>query len=406
MNYFKQLYDGLSSIRLTLFLLVSSVLLVFFGTLDQVHFGIYHTQQKYFEHLFVVWSYPQQWVYGPLLQWFKLPMPGGYLLGPLLIINLACAHFRYFRPSLRKIGIPFIHGGIVLLLLGQLWTQVMQKEYFMWLAEGESGNFVESFHYDEFVLIDVTDPEMDTVYSWDAEALRRPGTTLSNENLPFDIEVLWYAANAAIFQRPPNAGTSFPPMPFNQGIGADNDLVAMAQPPTYAEGERNVTSAMVRVRADGSEIGTWLLTNLFRQTMPMRQEFPHQEFTHDGRKWRLALRFERRYLPAEIQLQEFRHDRYPGTDIPFNFSSDVRIHSSDTGNSRDALIYMNHPLRYAGLTFYQASFADNDTRSMFQVVSNPARWVPYIATVVTTLGLVLQFVMSLYFHTMRRRAER
>jgi hypothetical protein len=402
-----QIYAWLSSIRLTLFLLTASVLLIFFGTLDQVHYGIYHTQQKYFEHVFVIWSYPQQWIYGDALQWFKLPLPGGYFLGPLLVINLACAHFKYFRPSLKKIGIPFIHAGIVLLLLGQLWTQVRQTEYFMWLAEGERGHFVESFHYDEFVITDITDPDADIAYSWHEAALRERGQQLSHPDLPFTIEVLWHARNAAIFQRPPNAAAAFPQMPFDRGIGAENDLVAMAQPPTFAEGERNVTSAIVRLSdsSSGQPIGSWLVSNLFRQHMPMRQPFPHQEFTHGDRTYRVAMRFTRRYLPAEIELRDFHHDRYPGTDIPFNFSSDVRLHEFATGNARDTLIYMNHPLRYAGLTFYQASFADNDTRSMFQVVHNPARWIPYISTAITTIGLIVQFVVSLYFHVYRRRAS-
>jgi hypothetical protein len=399
----RQLTSFLSSIKLTLFLLTASVLLIFFGTLDQVKFGIYFTQQKYFEHAFVVWDYPVQWLGGEYLQWLQIPMPGGYLLGPLLIVNLAFAHFRYFRPSWKKIGIPFIHGGVVLLLLGQLWTQLWQVEYFLWLGEGERQNFVEAFHQDEFVLIDKTAEETDTVYSWDVEAVSKTGNTLSHPEIPFDIEVLWFARNASIFPRPPNSASSFPPMPFDRGLGAERNLVALPQRPTFAEGERNVTSAIVRIKDGPDAIGTWLVSNIFRQTLPMREFFPSQTFEHEGRTWELSLRFKRAYLPATIELVDFKHDRYPGTQIPYNFSSDVRIHEPGSNQGRDTLIYMNHPLRYAGLTFYQASFADNDTKSMFQVVRNPVRWVPYLACVITTLGLVLQFLTSLYFHSRRRR---
>lgn len=396
----KAFFSFLSSIKLTLFLLGFSVLLVFFGTLDQVHYGIYFTQQKYFEHVLTVWEYPAQWLYGEHLDWLHIPMPGGYLIGPLLVLNLACAHFRYFRPSLAKIGIPFIHAGIVLLLLGQLWTQIKQVEYFMWLEEGQSNHFVEAFHHDEFVVIDRTDPQKQAIVSWPAPLLSKRNTVLSDERLPFSIEVLWFARNAALFPRPPHAADSFPQMPFDQGIGADRDLVALPQNPTYADGERNATSAIVRLRGHDGPIGTWLVSNIFRQSMPMRESFPLQIFTHEGRTYEIALRFERHYLPASIQLLDFQHDRYPGTEIPFNFSSSVRIHEPGTGQ-RDTLIYMNHPLRYDGLTFYQASFANNDTMSMFQVVRNPARWIPYIACVITTFGLTLQFVISLFVHARR-----
>ncbi|NBD38783.1 MAG: ResB protein required for cytochrome C biosynthesis [Verrucomicrobia bacterium] len=397
-------FNFLSSIRLTLFLLAASLLLVFFGTLDQVHYGIYHTQQKYFEHAFVVWEYPAQWAFGEALSWLHLPMPGGYLLGPLLVVNLVCAHFHYFRPSWKKVGITLIHAGIVLLLLGQLWTQLRQVEYFLWLEEGQEQNFVEAFHYDEFVLIDKSGEETEQVFSWDARALRQEGRVLGNPELPFEAEVLWYARNAAIFPRPPQAGNRFPEMPFNRGIGEERDLVALMKKPTYAEGERNATSAIVRLRdkESGEPVGTWLLSNLFRQSLPMQQYFPPQTFEHDGREWEIALRFKRKYLPAEIQLLDFKHDQYPGTTIAYNFSSEVKILKPEEATGRTTLIYMNHPLRYAGLTFYQASFADNNTKSMFQVVRNPARWVPYVACAIVSLGLVLQFGISLYVHALRR----
>lgn len=396
-----------SSLRLTLFLLASSLILVFFGTLDQVHYGIYHTQLKYFEHAFVVWEYPQQWPFADALSWLHLPMPGGYILGPLLVINLIFAHFRFFRASWKKAGIGFIHAGIVLLLVGQLLTQIGQKEYFLWLAEGAQSNFVESFHYDEFVIIDTTDPAHNRVFAWDARALRDlDAPPLQHPDLPFTIETLWFARNAAIFPRPTDSTASFPPMPFDSGIGADRNLVALAQKPTFAEGERNVTSAIVRLRDRNANapIGTWLVANIFRQSLPMREAFPVQSFQFNGRSYQIALRFTRAYLPAFIKLLDFKHDRYPGTDIPFNFSSDVALLEGPDARQRNTLIYMNHPLRYEGLTFYQASFANNDTMSMFQVVHNPARWIPYIACVITTIGLLLQFSISLFVHSFKRRA--
>jgi hypothetical protein len=399
------IYRFLSSIRLTLFLLTASVLLILFGTLDQVHYGIYQTQQKYFEHVFVVWEYPQQWLLGSRLDWLQVPLPGGYLLGPLLLVNLACAHFRYFRPSWKKAGIPLIHAGVVLLLIGQLLTQLQQKEYFLWLAEGEQQNFVESFHDDEFVLVEEAEAGTRRVFSWDAADLGKVGTVLEREQLPFRVEVLWFARNAAIFPRPPMQPGAYPEMPFDRGIGADRNLVVLPQRPTFAEGERNATSAIVRLSDGDTVVGTWLVSNIFRQTIPVREVFPVQSFEHGGRRWEIAMRFKRKYLPAAIELVDFSHDKYPGTEIPYNFSSDVRILEPGT-SGRETLIYMNHPLRYSGLTFYQASFADNNTRSMFQVVRNPARWVPYAACALTTIGLILQFLISLFVHAPKRRAAR
>jgi cytochrome c biogenesis protein ResB len=71
-------------------------------------------------------------------------------------------------------------------------------------------------------------------------------------------------------------------------------------------------------------------------------------------------------------LKEFNHDRYPGTEIPKNFSSRVLLNRPDTGERREVLIYMNNPLRYWGETYYQASFDRDDQGSILQVVRKMA----------------------------------
>jgi len=113
----------------------------------------------------------------------------------------------------------------------------------------------------------------------------------------------------------------------------------------------------------------------------------------------------RHYEPYSLTLEKFSHDIYPGTDIPKNFSSKVRINPPGGGEGREVLIYMNNPLRYGGLTYYQAGFEPNDRTTILQVVRNPSWLAPYIACAAITLGLVIQFVMHLAaFGRGRRRA--
>ncbi|MCX7916215.1 MAG: cytochrome c biogenesis protein ResB, partial [Verrucomicrobiae bacterium] len=78
------------------------------------------------------------------------------------------------------------------------------------------------------------------------------------------------------------------------------------------------------------------------------------------------LRQTRYYKPFFITLLEFRHDRYPGTEIPKNFSSRIRIVRPATGEDREVLISMNNPLRYFGETYYQASFDPDDQGTVLQ----------------------------------------
>ena len=116
------------------------------------------------------------------------------------------------------------------------------------------------------------------------------------------------------------------------------------------------------------------------------------------------MRPERHYQPFSLTLEKFSHDMYPGTDIPKNFSSRVRINTPDGGPGREVLIYMNNPLRYAGLTYYQAGFEPNDHTTILQVVRNPSWLVPYISCGAIALGLVIQFLMHLVGFARGRRA--
>src|ERR1700675_1340265 len=100
-----------ASLRLTVVCLGFGMLLVFLGTLAQVHLGIHAVQARYFQSLLIFWSPPGA-------SW-KIPiLPGGYLLGTVLLANLITAHATRFQFSRKKIGIILLHFGVILLLIG------------------------------------------------------------------------------------------------------------------------------------------------------------------------------------------------------------------------------------------------------------------------------------------------
>ena len=80
-----------------------------------------------------------------------------------------------------------------------------------------------------------------------------------------------------------------------------------------------------------------------------------QSVSVGGKKFTFALRPERNYLPFSLTLLKATHTVYEGTDIPKDFRSRVQLQNPQTGENREVEIYMNAPLRYAGLTFYQLS---------------------------------------------------
>lgn len=396
----KSLFNLFASLKLTVWLLASSLVLVFFGTLDQVDLGIYAAQKKYFESFITLWGYPEQWPWGGSLKFLHLPIPGGYLVGPLLLANLLCAHFKFFRPRWSVVGIGLIHAGIVALLISQLATNLTQVESFMWMDEGETANYTTSFHDDELVIIETTDSDTDKVVAIPAKLLKE-GRPITHPRLPFRIETRNYYTNAIVTRA--TQGEQVQPSA-TQGLAPVMGLQAREIPPTYRENERNTTTAVVElVGADGT-LGTWLVSNVFEANLPA------QEFQYDGRTFQIVLRYQRHYLPFTLSLIDFTHEKYPGTEIPKNFSSKVTLVDPVENEDREALIYMNHPLRHGGLTFYQASFGPNsagqaDRASMLQVVRNPSWLIPYIACILVTLGMMWQFGWGLWKFSQRRAQQ-
>jgi len=384
--FLKNLGKGLGSLRLTVFLLAFSLLLVFFGTLDQVRMGIREAQKLYFESLFVVWRYPEMWHWGNVLKWIPVPLPGGYIVGPMLAINLIAGHIRYWRPRWSILGISFIHLGVIMLLLGQLVTNLFQKEDYMWLDEGAKANFVRSFRHDELYVNKVNQDGTKGVFAVPFENLEA-GASIPTP-FPFEVRVKEVFGNAEI--KPGGAVEGRSTYDVNQGIGVQFALGVRGVGSFHSDEQRDVRTAVVEVLKSGQNVGTWLVCNVFED------RFGEQAFTLDGQVYQIGLRFKQTPLPFTVTLLDFNHDRYPGTNIPSNFSSKVLVEHPAKGESKEVMIFMNNPLRYEGLTFYQASFAKQDTASMFHVVRNPGWLIPYIACIIVSIGLVYQFSVAGY----------
>ncbi|HTJ78846.1 MAG TPA: cytochrome c biogenesis protein CcsA [Rariglobus sp.] len=376
LRYFR---DFFVSIKLTVVLIAFSILLVFAATLDQANLGIWGIQQKWF-HTFVVF----QDVGGVALPLF----PGGYLIGGLLLINLLAAHIYRFQFLWRKTGILLTHVGLILLLVGELLSGIWQEEYFMRLNNGETKNYAESYRTTELAITDTTDPAFDNVVAIPDVLLERH-KTVQNALLPFRVVPKAFYPNSLLQSRP--AGSVTPTL---ATLGAGLTIDAAPQPASYKENADNTPAAYVELVSPDGSLGTFLVSTGLM--VP-------QSFTYAGRTWKISLRAKRLYRPFSLTLEKFSHDRYAGTDIPKNFSSRIHLNTPGGREDRDVVIYMNNPLRYAGLTFYQAGFANNDRTTVLQVVRNPSWLIPYIACSIMAAGLLIQFGIHLFGFVKRRR---
>jgi hypothetical protein len=387
------IFQFFSSLRLTVFLLGFSIVLVFFGTLDQVQYGIWHTQEMYFESFFVVWAFPAHAPGGDFLHWVRIPMPGGYTLGSMLLMNLVTAHFVRFKLTWTKSGIFMIHIGLMLLIVAELVTDLTAVESQMPVDEGGRSNFSQSYQDNELVFIDRSHPDHDQVHAIPA-SLMKPGGTLDVPDTDFSIRTINIYPNAEIGRA---KGTAVTNTPATKGAAVRMGIVVSPLPKSFADDEINTETAYVEVFKRGESLGIWLVSNV------LDERFPPQMIESDGKEWELAMRFQRQYYPFEVELIDFKHDRYPSTDVPHNFSSEVMVRHQDDNKSQKALIYMNHPLRYEGLTFYQASFANQDKTSIFLIVRNPGWLLPYFSVLLMGLGMCVQFGMHFVKFLKKRR---
>ncbi len=344
------------------------MVLVVLGTLAQVNIGTFAAQKEYFNSFLIYKSFGS----------VKIPMfPGGLSVGALWLANLASVFIVRFRWNRTAPGILIIHSGILVLLLGQLLTQMLSIESQMPIEIGQSSNFSESPRDMELAIV-ANDSGFDDVTAVPEKVLRRESLILP-PGKPFALRIKKYFRNAQI-QTSDGPSNSLA----DQGIGSR--VHVHEQPPVSSDDELNNVSVFAEILEGDKSLGTWLVA--------LGLGAP-QSFFAGGREYRLSIRAVRHYHPFTVTLKEFHHDIYPGTDIPKNFSSLVHLSDPEKNESRDALIYMNNPLRYGGLTFYQSSFGKNDTLSVFQVVRNPAWLTPYISCILVMLGLSIQFVASL-----------
>lgn len=381
--FFASIVGLFTSLRFTVVLIILSIVLVVAATLDQVNLGLLAVQEKYLRTFFVYGRLPGTNVGVPLF-------PGGYLVGGLLLLNLVAAHVYRFRFKWRNIGLLLTHAGLILLLVGELLTGLWQRESLLQLREAETRRYTEDFSRNELVLIDASDPNSDRVISIPEALVARRGA-IPDPGLPFHLRVADYLINAELRTRSQAAHAAAGVA--TAGIG--RQVAVQRLSPASKSDDRNVPAAFIEISAAAQSLGTWLVSPGLAEP---------QSFTHEGRTWRIAMRAKRYYVPFSVTLLKVTHDVYPGSEIPKNFASRVRVRSDDGRDDREVTIFMNNPLRYRGLTFYQHQMNKAEGFTGLQVVRNPSWALPYVASTMMGLGLVAQFGVHLFGFVRRRHA--
>jgi len=299
----------------------------------------------------------------------------------------------------RRAGIVLLHAGIGLMMANELVVYGLHTESQMSIHEGEAVNYSQDIRQIELAVIDPS-------YSKDEEKVVAipqsylvPGRPIDDKAIPFRVEVVRLLPNAsdrrALRGGEPNPATAGTGLhwtvdPLRPGAGTDTS------------GTVDMPAAYVHLvdKANGKDLGTYLV-GLFQSMRGLSEKV-----TVDGKPYRLTLRYKRLYKPYTIQLIDVRFDKYLGTNMARNYSSDIRLIDPSRHVDREVHIWMNNPLRYEGETFYQSQFqvdpANGTEVTGLQVVANTGWMIPYVACMIVATGLLAHFSIVLLRFLNRR----
>lgn len=383
-----RIFDVLSGFGLATILLLLLGLLTWFATLEQIDHGLYPTLNKYF-HWKSLFLFPElKFGTGEKEKWVMLPipLPGGYWVCALLFVNLVLGGVIRIRKGWRHLGNLISHFGIIFLLLGGGVAHHYSERGNMAVGEGESSDTAED--YFEYV-VEVAEikegapssihvirgPQIDDLTDGRSRVFRLP-------DLPFDLELAGYQVNAmpiAVTERAPQRGERV------------LDGYFLEESPPNNSAEANTAGCYARVlQRDGAVPVPFILAGASFHPFTVKQG--ERVFTVDMRKRLWA-------MPFTVRLDHFTAEFHPGTMKPAKFVS--KITRVENGVEAKQTIQMNEPMRYEGLTFFQASYGPQGAMpgqkmfSVFEIVKNPADKWPEYSLYIVALGMLVSFLIKL-----------
>lgn len=312
-------------------------------------------------------------------------------------------------------GVVLLHGGIALLMFGELYTAQYVGEAQMRITEGQTISYAEDIRSFELAVTDVSDPTKDVVTVIpgsivDASAPKAQlvdgqddfiveTASINDDALPFALQIVKLMPNATTRRAQPgettlaNAGLGqlrvATSVPVNTGVSTEQTPDA---PAALVE--------LLKKDKDGKpttdSLGTYLLW-----------PFLGSEVVEvDGKPYNIALRYTRVPKDYSLTLDKFKFDKYEGSATPKNFESVVQLRDPEQNVDVTLSTSMNNPIRYAGETIYQSSYDPNNLQTtVLQVVSNAGWMIPYVACMIIAAGMLVHFLQMVVRFVYRREDE-
>tara|TARA_Y100001934_G_scaffold220078_1_gene261947 strand:- start:295 stop:1416 length:1122 start_codon:yes stop_codon:yes gene_type:complete len=358
----------LASPKWVFYILPLLILLLILGTVEQKNLGLYHATQIYFSSFYFTA--------------FGIPFPGGYSLIALLSITIVCKLAFKSEWKLKNSGIILTHLGVLVLLIGGLFTAFTQEEGYLYIPEGQSQNKISDYHRRVMIIAD----EENILHFLDIEDLN-DGQILNLKGVPLSINVLEACSNCKIIKAEDDP--SLDSLDEDVTLFGPAQFMSIKEKELEKENETNIAGIRIEIQEEG-QAGRYV-TNFFEGfTKPV-------EYKSADKTYYFGVTREKRDLPFSVQLIDFEKEVYPGTQKAKEYRSHVIIRDDEKDLEWPATISMNEPARYKGYTLYQSSFDDTGQveATVLSAVKNEGWLFPYISTLIFILGLVLHmFIQS------------
>ncbi len=378
----RKVFDVLSGFGLATVTLLLLGLLTWLATLEQIDNGLYPTLNKYF-HWKSVFLVPE--INGKTI-W--LPLPGGYWVCAVLLVNLILGGIIRIRKGWQHAGNIIAHFGIIFMLLGAGVSHHFSERGNMAVFEGSSSDAAEDYLEYVVEMAEIKDGKPATIHVIRGKFIDDLGDTertFKLPALPFDLELGGYLENALALTTAERAPAKHELIARNYYLTPKQKMV----PPEPAEQYSAGCYARIVNRTGGKSEPFILLGGAFQ---PFTWREGDRVFTIEMRKrvWP---------MPFTVKLDKFIADFHPGTSVAAKFSSDIT--RLERGGSSSLTISMNNPMRYEGLTFFQASYGSSGEPphqkmySVFEIVRNPADQWPKWSLCIVAFGMFVTFMIKL-----------
>lgn len=118
-----------------------------------------------------------------------------------------------------------------------------------------------------------------------------------------------------------------------------------------------------------------------------------QHFEMDGLDIAISYGAKNIHIPFALHLNRFELERYPGSESPSSYASDVTLLDERTGLKEDRRIFMNNILNYKGYRFFQSSYDTDEKGTILSV--NRDLWgtiLTYFGYFILALGMTISLL--------------